>query len=170
MASLINPKLAIYTSSYSPQSLIMNHQSCIKSKFEKSEQIESPKVLRSRGRFLKNAQADTKSYPIRALARTSVKRARLPETSPVRSARASHHASRNSVVCRTRFRYRFNCLGASCASHLVIYGQDPLLLLLATTFVSVGRMFVVIQVVDVASFLTQLLLLTCFHQDQVPFA
>lgn len=81
----------------------------------------------------------------------------------------AHHSSRNSVVRRTRFRYRFNCLGASCVSHLVIYGQDPLLLP-ATTFVSVGRMFLVIQVVDVASFLTQLLLLTCFHQGQVPVA
>lgn len=44
------------------------------------------------------------------------------DVSLVRSARALliTHSSRNSVVCRARFRCRFNCLGASCASHLVM--------------------------------------------------
>lgn len=128
------------------------------------DSLKTPKPTR-------NLTQLARSQERRETTQTTVKRARLPETSPVRSARASlaHHASRNSVVCRTRFRYRFNCLGASCASHLVIYGQDPLLLL-ATTFVLVGRMFVVIQVVDVARSLTQSLLLTCFHQSQAPFA
>lgn len=187
MASLINPKLAIYTSSYSLQSLIMNHQSCIKSKFDKLEQIESPKVFRSRARFLKKRPSRHEILPNSRARKNAGKQRKRRSSEPVCRRRPlsdppgplslAHHASRNSVFCRTRFRYRFNCLGASCASHLVIYGQDPLLLLLlattaklSPTFVSVGRMFVVIQVVDVASFLTQLLLLTCFHQGQVPFA